>query len=47
MFERKLAPLITELLHEFRVIYLTGPRQAGKTTLTKMIAEKNGFRYKK
>jgi predicted AAA+ superfamily ATPase len=33
MFERKLASIITELLDEFRIIYLTGPRQAGKTTL--------------
>lgn len=45
MFERKLAPLITELLDEFRIIYLTGPRQAGKTTLTKMIAQKTGLEY--
>lgn len=45
MFERKLVPLITELLNEFRVIYLTGPRQAGKTTLTKMIAQKSGLEY--
>ena len=45
MFERKLAPLINELLNEFRIIYLTGPRQAGKTTLTKMIAQKNGLEY--
>lgn len=45
MFERKLAPIINELLNEFRIIYLTGPRQAGKTTLTKMIAQKNGLEY--
>ena len=45
MFERKLAPIITELLNEFRIIYLTGPRQAGKTTLTKMIAQKSGLEY--
>lgn len=45
MFERKLAPLINELLNEIRIIYLTGPRQAGKTTLAKMIAQKNGLEY--
>jgi predicted AAA+ superfamily ATPase len=45
MFERKLAPVITELLREFRVVYLTGPRQAGKTTLVKMIAQTNGLEY--
>lgn len=39
MFERKLTPIITELLAEFRIVYLTGPRQAGKTTLTKIIAQ--------
>jgi uncharacterized protein len=45
MFERKLTPIITELLAEFRIIYLTGPRQAGKTTLTKIIAQNSGLAY--
>lgn len=45
MFERKLTPIITELLTEFRIVYLTGPRQAGKTTLTKIIAQNSGFEY--
>lgn len=45
MFERKLTPIITELLAEFRIVYLTGPRQAGKTTLTKIIAQNGGFEY--
>ncbi|MCA0403775.1 MAG: ATP-binding protein [Proteobacteria bacterium] len=45
MFERKLTPIITELLPEFRIVYLTGPRQAGKTTLTKIIAQNGGFEY--
>lgn len=45
MFQRKLMPIITELLAEFRIIYLTGPRQAGKTTLAKMIAKNNGLEY--
>ncbi|HDU8078276.1 TPA: AAA family ATPase, partial [Legionella pneumophila] len=45
MFERKLTPIITELLAEFRIVYLTGPRQAGKTTLTKIIAQNSGFKY--
>ncbi|ANH13272.1 TPA: ATP-binding protein [Legionella pneumophila] len=45
MFERKLTPIITELLAEFRIVYLTGPRQAGKTTLTKIIAQNNGLEY--
>jgi len=33
MYPRSLQPLIEELLAEFRVLYITGPRQAGKTTL--------------
>ncbi|CZI45701.1 Uncharacterised protein [Legionella pneumophila] len=45
MFERKLTPIITELLAEFRIVYLTGPRQAGKTTLTKIIAQNSGLEY--
>ena len=45
MIERKLTSIITELLAEFRIIYLTGPRQAGKTTLTKMIAQSSGLEY--
>ncbi|RUQ96886.1 ATP-binding protein [Legionella septentrionalis] len=45
MFERKLTSITTELLTEFRIVYLTGPRQAGKTTLTKIIAQNSGFEY--
>ncbi|MFC3907911.1 ATP-binding protein [Legionella dresdenensis] len=45
MIERKLSPVIRELLDEFRIIYLTGPRQSGKTTLTKIIAQNFGFEY--
>ncbi|VEG92589.1 AAA family ATPase [Legionella spiritensis] len=45
MFERKLASIIIELLKEFRIVYLTGPRQAGKTTLTKSISPGSGLEY--
>ena len=38
MYSRKLQPLIEELLTEFRILYLTGPRQAGKTTLARSVA---------
>jgi predicted AAA+ superfamily ATPase len=45
MFARKLTPLIIELLSEFRIVYLTGPRQAGKTTLTQSIPAEYGLKY--
>lgn len=34
-----------DLLNEFRIVYLTGPRQAGKTTLTKAIPHDYGLVY--
>jgi hypothetical protein len=34
-----------DLLSEFRVLYLTVPRQAGKTTLAKLIAQQRDMRY--
>jgi hypothetical protein len=45
MFQRHLEATLIELLSEFRILYLTGPRQAGKTTLVKSIAEKLGMQY--
>lgn len=45
MYPRKLQPLIEELLSEFRVLYLTGPRQAGKTTLARSVAEHLNMGY--
>lgn len=45
MFNRKLAPIIADLLREFRIVYLTGPRQAGKTTLAKSLADTCGLEY--
>ncbi len=38
MYLRKSEPLLKELLKDFRILYLTGPRQAGKTTLARKIA---------
>ena len=38
MYPRNLQPFLEELLMEFRVLYLTGPRQAGKTTLARAVA---------
>ena len=45
MYSRSLEPLIRELLAEFRIVYLTGPRQAGKTTLARSVAESLGMAY--
>lgn len=45
MYPRKLTPLIRQLLGEFRIVYLTGPRQAGKTTLARTLAEEIGMDF--
>ena len=45
MYSRSLEPLIRELLAEFRIVYLTGPRQAGKTTLARSVAESLEMAY--
>ena len=42
---RRLAPVVEALLAEFRIVYLTGPRQAGKTTLARAIAERMDMGY--
>ncbi len=45
MYARKSEKLIKELLKDFRILYLTGPRQAGKTTLACKIANDLGMHY--
>ncbi len=45
MYLRYSETLIKELLNEFRILYLTGPRQAGKTTLARQIANDLGMHY--
>ena len=45
MYKRDAEPLLVELLADFRIVYLTGPRQSGKTTLAKRLAEKLGMKY--
>ncbi len=37
--------LLNEFLGKHRVIIITGPRQAGKTTLVRLYAEESGLRY--
>lgn len=45
MYRRHCERLLKELLREFRILYLTGPRQAGKTTLARKIAKDHGIHY--
>ncbi|OQY41724.1 MAG: AAA family ATPase [Anaerolineaceae bacterium 4572_78] len=45
MYPRFSETLLKELLDEFRILYLTGPRQAGKTTLARKIANDLGIHY--
>jgi len=44
-FPRRIAPRIAEALLDTPVVLLAGPRQAGKTTLVRQIAEQQGLRY--
>ena len=45
MYDRSLREFVTQMLSEFRIVYLTGPRQAGKTTLARDIAADLGMTY--
>ncbi len=45
MFERNAKARIHELLNEFRIVYVAGPRQSGKTTLAKAVATERGMAY--
>jgi uncharacterized protein len=45
MFERHAKARVHELLNEFRVVYIAGPRQSGKTTLAKAVATERGMAY--
>jgi uncharacterized protein len=45
MFERHAKSRVHELLNEFRVVYIAGPRQSGKTTLAKLVAQERGMAY--
>lgn len=45
MYHRHLSPLVRDMLGEFRIVYLTGPRQSGKTTLARSVAAEAGLRY--
>lgn len=45
MINRKLEPIIIEMLDNFRIIAINGPRQSGKTTLAKLIAKNKNIIY--
>ena len=45
MYTRYLQPILRELLGELRIVYLTGPRQAGKTTLARQVCRELGLEY--
>lgn len=45
MYNRNLQPIIQAMLAEFRVLYLTGPRQAGKTTVARTLANQLNMDY--
>jgi len=43
--QRNIKPYILELLESFKIVTIAGPRQSGKTTLSKEIAKELGFKY--
>ncbi|WP_170175820.1 ATP-binding protein [Sulfurimonas crateris] len=43
--KRNIEPYILELLESFKIVTIAGPRQSGKTTLSKKIAKELGFKY--
>ena len=45
LFKRLIKTRLVELLQDFRIVYLTGPRQAGKSTLVREIAKEQGMGY--
>ena len=45
MIKRKLEPTILEMLDNFRIVAINGPRQSGKTTLAKLIAKHKNITY--
>ena len=45
MIKRRLEPIILEMLDNFRVVAINGPRQSGKTTLAKLIAKNKNITY--
>ena len=44
-YKRHIKARMIDLLNDFRIVYLTGPRQSGKSTLVKEIAQENHLAY--
>ena len=42
---RNITPIVYELLKDFKIVSINGPRQSGKTTLSKEIAKELGMAY--
>lgn len=45
LYQRRIEPRTAEALQDTPVVLLVGPRQAGKTTLVRQMAERQGQRY--
>jgi len=43
--KRNITSIVYELLEDFRIVAINGPRQSGKTTLSKEIAKELGMNY--
>jgi len=45
LYPRQIEPHIVEAIQDTPIVLLAGPRQAGKTTLVRQIAQRQGLRY--
>jgi len=45
LIQRNIKPYILELLDSFKIVTIAGPRQSGKTTLSREIAKELGLKY--
>lgn len=45
LYPRRIEPRLADALQDTPVVLLAGPRQAGKTTLVRQVAERQGLRY--
>lgn len=45
MFDRQIKARVQALLVDFRIVYIAGTRQAGKSTLAKLIGNESNMRY--